>query len=93
MRPTRRSLKIAHTIGIVIGLALLLIGVIRLFLPLECAGHRMEAGQVCHDTNKGRAVVRTFDEQRSLRNSTDGFLIVGGAVVAAGSALLLRRTA
>ncbi|MEU6585303.1 hypothetical protein [Nocardia sp. NPDC046763] len=28
----------------------------------------------------------------SLRDSTDGFLIVGGLVVAAGSAVLLRRT-
>ncbi|WP_433672247.1 hypothetical protein ACQP06_11735 [Nocardia sp. CA-136227] len=85
-------MKIAHTIGIAVGLALLLAGVIRLFLPVECDGHTMERGQVCHDTDKGRAVVRTFDEQRSLRDSTTGFLIVGGVIVAAGSAVLLRRT-
>ncbi|MGV9664854.1 hypothetical protein ACWDUL_11535 [Nocardia niigatensis] len=92
MRPTRRSLRIAHLIGIAVGLVLLTAGIVRLFLPLECRGHALEPGQECHDTAKGRAVVRTFDEQRSLRNSTDGFLIVGGLVVAAGSAVLLRRT-
>ncbi|MEV6098373.1 hypothetical protein [Nocardia sp. NPDC051981] len=92
MRPTRRSLRIAHTIGIAVGLVLLIAGIVRLFLPLECSGHTLEPGQECHDTVKGRQVVRTFNEQRSLRDSTDGFLIVGGLVVAAGSAVLLRRT-
>ncbi|MTE13443.1 hypothetical protein [Nocardia aurantiaca] len=92
MRPTRHSLTIAHIIGIGVGLVLLIVGIVRLFLPLECSGHALEAGQVCHDTVKGRAVVRTFDEQRSLRDTTDGFLIVGGLVVVTGSAVLLHRT-
>lgn len=85
-------MKIAHTIGIALGLALLLAGLIRLSLPVECHGRSMDIGQVCHDTSKGRPVVRTFDEQRSLRDSTTGFLVVGGVIVAAGSAVLLRRT-
>ncbi|MGW4353998.1 hypothetical protein ACWELJ_18115 [Nocardia sp. NPDC004582] len=85
-------MKIAHTIGVAVGLALMLAGMIRLSLPVECHGRSMDIGQVCHDTNKGSAVVRTYDEQRSLRDSTTGFLIVGGVIVAAGSAVLLRRT-
>ncbi|MGY4099599.1 hypothetical protein ACW2Q0_08565 [Nocardia sp. R16R-3T] len=83
---------IAHTIGIGVGLVLLIAGIIRLLLvPVECSGHQMEPGQVCAETDKGRPVVRTFDQQQSLRNTTDGFLIVGGFAVAAGSAVLLRR--
>ncbi|MFE3753157.1 hypothetical protein ACFXO9_02510 [Nocardia tengchongensis] len=85
-------MKIAHTLGVAVGLALLLTGLIRLSLPVECHGHAMDLGQVCHDTEKGRPVTRSFDEQRSLRDSTDGFLTVGGLIVAAGSAVLLRRT-
>ncbi|WP_433593671.1 hypothetical protein [Nocardia sp. CA-145437] len=85
-------MKIAHTIGVVVGLALMLIGLFRLSLPVECDGHSMNIGQVCHETSKGRPVVRSYDEQRSLRDSTTGFLVVGGVIVAAGSAVLLRRT-
>ncbi|MEU1210186.1 hypothetical protein [Nocardia sp. NPDC005825] len=85
-------MKIAHTIGIAVGLALLLTGLFRFSLPVECHGHAMDLGQVCHDTDKGRPVVRSFDEQRSLRDSIDGFLIVGGVIVAGGSAALLWRT-
>ncbi|WGI35295.1 hypothetical protein [Mycolicibacterium aubagnense] len=29
-------------------------------------------------------MTRSFDQQRSLHNTTDGFVIVGGAVVAVG---------
>ncbi|MGW4244032.1 hypothetical protein [Nocardia sp. NPDC004722] len=94
MRPSPRSLTIAHRIAVVVGLLLLIAGVARaLLIPIECSGHRMESGQICVDTEKGRTVSRTFDQQRSLRHSTDGFLIVGGVLVVAGSAVLLRRGA
>ncbi|WP_040810465.1 hypothetical protein [Nocardia concava] len=71
---------------------MLLVGLGRmLLLPLDCAGDRMDPGQVCTTTEKGHTVTRSFEQQRSLRQTTDGFLIVGGLVVGAGSAVLLIR--
>ena len=91
-RPSRRSLVIAHVIGIVVGVVIFAAGIARfLWLPVECSGHLMEPGQTCTDLEKGRVVSRSFDQQRSLLHVTNGFLIVGGLVVAAGSAIQLRR--
>lgn len=91
-RPTRRSLVIANRIGIVVGALLLVAGVLRIMLlPVECLGQQMVPGQLCTDTEKGRTVTRTFDQQRSLYDATNGFLIVGGGIVAAASAIALLR--
>ncbi len=93
-RPSRRSMVIANKIGIVVGLVLIGVGIVRLLLlPVECSGRPMSPGQTCTDLEKGRVVTRSFDQQRSLHNTTDGFFLVGGVVVAAGSALQLRRMA
>lgn len=91
-RPSRRSLVIANRIGIVVGAVLIAIGIARLLLlPVECSGQPMLPGQTCTDLEKGRVVTRTYDQQRSLHDTTDGFFIVGGVVAAAGSAFQLRR--
>lgn len=87
-----RTMVIAHGIGLGVGAILLCVGLWRLLLlPVECSGREMALDQVCTGVEKGQRVSRTFDQQRALRDSTTGFLIVGGFVVAAGSGGLLVR--
>lgn len=91
-RPSRRSLALANRIGLVVGAVLIGIGIARLLLlPVQCSGEPMRPDQTCTDVEKGRVVTRSFDQQQALHKTTDGFFIVGGAIVAAGSAVQLRR--
>ncbi len=91
-RPSRRSLVLANRIGLVVGAVLIGIGITRLLLlPVQCSGEPMRPSQTCTDVEKGHMVTRSFDQQQALHNTTDGFFVVGGAIVAAGSAVQLRR--